>query len=219
MSSRQSDGGPTRRGPGRPRSGTQIDRRAIGEVALAILREEGVGGLTISAVAQRLGVRSQSLYHHVRSLAEVVDAARAILVSAIDLSTLDPDREFLAGVQEYAAEYFRAFLPVSRTIWLFFQHPIRDPGTLAMYERFLVRAVAAGLDEDVALTLMLDIEYAVLLVVYEHESLKEILPDDALAEAGAPTLRAALARMSPDTLEGSRRRLAARVRDLVEHAG
>lgn len=218
MTRREPTEGTARRGPGRPRAGDALDRRAIGEAAISILREEGIPALTISAVAQRLGVRSQSLYHHVRSVSDVVDAARSVIVSSIDLTALTSEKDFLAGVQEFARGYFQAFLPLSRSIWLFFQHPIRDGGTIAMYESFMVRAVAAGLDEDVALTLLLDIEYAVLLVVYEHDSLKRVLPEDALAAEGATTLRSALARIAPDTLEGSRQRLAARVRELVEHA-
>jgi TetR/AcrR family transcriptional regulator, tetracycline repressor protein len=46
---------------------------AIVEAALTVIAERGVAGLTMSALAERLGVRSPSLYHHVRDKAELLD--------------------------------------------------------------------------------------------------------------------------------------------------
>jgi AcrR family transcriptional regulator len=46
---------------------------AIAEAALAVIRSGGVDGLTMRAVADRLGVRAPSLYHHVRNKSELLD--------------------------------------------------------------------------------------------------------------------------------------------------
>lgn len=43
-----------------------ISVAAIVETALVVVAQRGVTGLTMAAVAERLGVRSPSLYHHVR---------------------------------------------------------------------------------------------------------------------------------------------------------
>lgn len=209
----------TRRPAGRPRGGQpSVDRQSIGVAACEILRDEGASALTISRVAQKLEVRSQSLYHHVRSLSEIVDAARAVSIAQIDLSSLDADQGFEAGVEAFALSYLEAFIPLSRASWMFFQHPIHDHRTIEMYERFMQRALAEGLSSERSLTLMLDVEYAVFLVVFEHESLKSILPPEALAAAGATALQDALNQMPSDTPLGTRNRLIERIRELLVHA-
>lgn len=204
---------------GRPRADQpSVDTHSIGTAACAILRDQGPSSLTISRVAQVLEVRSQSLYHHVHNLSEVVDAARSVTIAQVDLNSLTHDRPFGEGVEAFATSYFEAILPLSRAGWLFFQHPIHDPVTIHMYETFMRRALAAGLSSSRALTLMLDVEYAVFLVVFERESLKSILPVDVLADAGATALGDALQNMPSDTATGSHDRLTNRVRELVSNA-
>ncbi|WP_165949297.1 TetR/AcrR family transcriptional regulator [Kribbella turkmenica] len=46
---------------------------AIADAALAIIRTDGVAGLTMRAVAERLQVRAPSLYHHVHNKDELLD--------------------------------------------------------------------------------------------------------------------------------------------------
>lgn len=50
-----------------------ISVTAIVEAALAVVAERGVAGLTMAAVAARLGVRSPSLYHHVRDKSALLE--------------------------------------------------------------------------------------------------------------------------------------------------
>lgn len=219
MSTTVADSREPKRSPGRPRTGQpSVTRDAIGTATANLLRAQGPSVLTMSRVAKELGVRSQSLYHHVRSLDDLIDAARGVTVRRIDLAPLENTVPFREGVQQFALEYLRAFLPFTQSIWTFFQYPIADPATVTMYETFMRRAIAAGLPEDRALTLMLDVEYAACLTVFEHAYLKDILPLDDLERLDAPTLRSALAQISPDTWEGSSRRLAERVGELVDTA-
>jgi AcrR family transcriptional regulator len=46
---------------------------AIADAALAIIRAVGVDGLTMRGVAERLGVRAPTLYHHVHNKADLLD--------------------------------------------------------------------------------------------------------------------------------------------------
>ncbi|MFF1821126.1 TetR/AcrR family transcriptional regulator [Kribbella sp. NPDC058245] len=46
---------------------------AITDAALAIIRAVGVDGLTMRGVAERLGVRAPTLYHHVHNKADLLD--------------------------------------------------------------------------------------------------------------------------------------------------
>ncbi|WP_272949705.1 TetR/AcrR family transcriptional regulator [Kribbella antibiotica] len=46
---------------------------AIADAALSVIRAVGVDGLTMRGVAERLGVRAPSLYHHMRNKADLLD--------------------------------------------------------------------------------------------------------------------------------------------------
>jgi TetR/AcrR family transcriptional regulator, tetracycline repressor protein len=63
---------------------------AIVTAALALIGERGVTGLTMSGVAERLGIRSPSLYYHVRDKAAL-----------LDLVALDAFGEFAADWEAY----------------------------------------------------------------------------------------------------------------------
>lgn len=59
---------------------------AIADAALAVIRSDGVDGLTMRAVAERLHVRAPSLYHHVRNKSELLDL---VVRNAFDQFTAD----------------------------------------------------------------------------------------------------------------------------------
>ncbi|WP_238174778.1 TetR/AcrR family transcriptional regulator [Kribbella kalugense] len=46
---------------------------AIADAALTVIRADGVDGLTMRAVAERLRVRAPSLYHHVHNKSDLLD--------------------------------------------------------------------------------------------------------------------------------------------------
>lgn len=54
----------------RPR---QIDRASILQVSLEVADERGIDGLTMQAVAQKLGVTPMALYRHVANKADLLD--------------------------------------------------------------------------------------------------------------------------------------------------
>src|SRR4029077_13701363 len=68
--------GAPRRAAGRPRS-AEVDR-AIGEAALALLVEEGGGGMSVEGVANRAGVGKAAIYRRGSPKAEIIiDALRS----------------------------------------------------------------------------------------------------------------------------------------------
>lgn len=58
----------------------RTDRAAIVSAAIALLDEHGLDGVSLRAIAARLGIRQPGLYHHFRSKLQLLDAvAEAIL--------------------------------------------------------------------------------------------------------------------------------------------
>ncbi|MFC9691501.1 TetR/AcrR family transcriptional regulator [Kribbella sp. NPDC056951] len=86
---------------------------AIADAALAVIRAVGVDGLTMRGVAERLGVRAPTLYHHVRNKAELLDLVARNAFDEFasdetayeDLRTID---EWIALTRSGSLE-FRAF--------------------------------------------------------------------------------------------------------------
>lgn len=62
----------TRRDPS-SHAAAGISVSAIADAALAVIRRDGVDGLTMRSVAERLKVRAPSLYHHVHNKDELLD--------------------------------------------------------------------------------------------------------------------------------------------------
>ncbi|WP_406052924.1 TetR/AcrR family transcriptional regulator [Kribbella sp. NBC_00889] len=62
----------TRRDPS-SHAAAGISVTAIADAALAVIRGDGVDGLTMRSVAERLNVRAPSLYHHVHNKDELLD--------------------------------------------------------------------------------------------------------------------------------------------------
>jgi TetR/AcrR family transcriptional regulator, tetracycline repressor protein len=52
----------------------RTDRRAIVSAAIEVLGEHGLDGVSLRAIAARLGIRQPGLYHHFASKAELLDA-------------------------------------------------------------------------------------------------------------------------------------------------
>jgi TetR/AcrR family transcriptional regulator, tetracycline repressor protein len=69
----------------------RIDRRQIAEAALALLDEQGVSGLTMRALAQRLGVQAPSLYNHVAGKAELQQLVTDTVWSSVLASIREGD--------------------------------------------------------------------------------------------------------------------------------
>src|SRR4029453_3440012 len=87
------------RPPGRPVE--ERPRQAAIEATLELIAENGIGGLTTNAVAERAGMRKAAMYRRWRSKQELVVDAVAALVSEIAVpdtgSTHDDLRALMRG--------------------------------------------------------------------------------------------------------------------------
>ncbi|MDI2098115.1 TetR/AcrR family transcriptional regulator [Ruicaihuangia caeni] len=180
------------RRPGRPQRGTRtIDREMIGEATVRVLSTLGAGELSMSKIAAELGVRSQSLYHHVSTLSDAVNAARSVLCAAVDLRVFETD-DWHESVVRFADTYYLAFSPLRQASSVFFLHRITDPTTLRVYESFLARAERAGLTGAPALQLLLDVEHSVFSLIFEQTSWSTLFSSEAIEQGDFPRLEASL---------------------------
>ncbi|EFC85746.1 TetR/AcrR family transcriptional regulator [Parafrankia sp. EUN1f] len=96
-----------RRSPGQ-RAG--LTRDAVLAEARAVMADDGVQGLTMRALAERLGVRPNALYSHVTSKAELLDAVLddvlgEVATPAGDGSPRHEVRRLMASVHDVVREH------------------------------------------------------------------------------------------------------------------
>ncbi|WP_236243499.1 TetR/AcrR family transcriptional regulator [Streptomyces sp. CC228A] len=127
---------------GRP-SRALLSREIIARAALELLREEGPEALRMRALADRLGVRGASLYHHVASKEDLLDAASELINEEIDLAPLD-DPDWRAGIAAYARGYRRVYVRHWNVIPLVARRRVEADRALRGYDRLLAALVRAG---------------------------------------------------------------------------
>jgi AcrR family transcriptional regulator len=162
----------------------RLSRRRIAEEALALIDEEGVGAASMRAIGKRLGVEAMSLYKHVGTRDDLLDAVVDLVVAELDA---DPEvlrtaehgwRDYLErlarGVRRYALAHPHAFPVVatrpSEAPWI--NPPLRS---LAWIESVLEALEGEGFDDDE--------------VVFAYRSFNSFLLGHLLMETGARTLR------------------------------
>lgn len=138
----------------------RLSAQRIADAALALVDESGVSAATMRAVAERLGVEAMSLYRHVQSRDEMLDA---MVNQVVDELGDDPEvqrdptdgwRPYMAGmargVRRYARRHPHAFpLVATRPAdapWI--NPPLRS---VRWVETFLAGLLADGFTDDQAL--------------------------------------------------------------------
>jgi AcrR family transcriptional regulator len=143
------------------RSDLVLTREAIARTALAILDEEGAPGFTVRRLAARLGVQSPSLYNHVTSKKQILDAVTEIIGEEIDTDCLD-DPDWRRGITAFAHSYRRAFRAHPQALALIAREAVETDPALRAYDAALGALLRAGWLPDQALRLLASIEYLVL---------------------------------------------------------
>lgn len=143
------------------RSDLALSREGIARAALAIFDEDGAAAVTLRNIAARLGVRSPSLYNHVTSKDDILDAVTELIDREIDHSPLaDPDlRRGLAG---FARSYRTAFRRHPEALTVIARRAIETDVALSTYDTVLDLLQRAGWSPAAALEVMAALEYIVL---------------------------------------------------------
>jgi TetR/AcrR family tetracycline transcriptional repressor len=114
--------------------------------ALELLDEEGLEGLTMRTLAERLGVRAASLYWYIRDK----DQLLALLAEAIlaEVPEPAPDRPWRVQLETFAADYRRVLHSHRDAARIVMQV---QPATPRLYERLVRPLLDAGFDGRAAL--------------------------------------------------------------------
>ncbi|MFF8606704.1 TetR/AcrR family transcriptional regulator C-terminal domain-containing protein [Streptomyces sp. NPDC015346] len=145
---------------GRP-SHVLLSREIIARAALELLREQGPEALRMRTLAQRLGVRGASLYHHVASKDDLLDAASELINEEIDLSPLG-DPQWREGVAAYARGYRQVYLRHWNVIPLVARRRVEADKALRGYDTLLATLTRAGCAPAKAAEVAAVIDYLVL---------------------------------------------------------
>lgn len=143
------------------RSDLVLSREVIARTALAILDEEGAAALTVRRLAGRLGVQSPSLYNHVRSKNEILDAVIELIDEEIDRDCLD-DPDWRRGMTTFARSYRRTFQAHPDALALIAREAVETEQALRVYDAALRALLRAGWPPERALQLLASIEYLAL---------------------------------------------------------
>ena len=68
-----------------------LTRERVLRAAMDLADAEGLGALTMRALAERLGVKPMALYHHVANKEEILDGIVDVVFAEIELPTADGD--------------------------------------------------------------------------------------------------------------------------------
>jgi AcrR family transcriptional regulator len=136
----------------RRRGGTQplpLSRDEILAVALPLLARDGVDGLTLRAVAERIGISSPALYHYFSGRDDLLDRLCELVAAEVDV-TVDPSAAWddavvavLTSMQRTFAQYPGVGVRVLGT-----RRPSPAADRIASVVRDLL--LDGGLDDDTA---------------------------------------------------------------------
>jgi AcrR family transcriptional regulator len=163
-----------------------LSRERVLRGAVAVADRAGLGALTMRSLAQELGVKPMSLYHHVANKDEILDGIVDLVFSEIDLPS--PGGDWRSEVRRRAVSARRALRCHPWAIGLMESRTSPGPATLRQHDAMLGTLRGAGF--SVAMTAH---AYALLdAYVYGFALQEASLPfdgPDTVAEVAEPMMR------------------------------
>ncbi|MQA07766.1 MAG: TetR family transcriptional regulator [Pseudonocardiaceae bacterium] len=174
---------PVREGP---QERTPLSRERVLRGAVAIADAGGIGSLTIRSLAQELGVKPMSVYHHVANKDEILDGIVDLVFSEIELPSADGD--WRSEIRRRATSARRVLRCHPWAIGLMESRTTPGPETLRHHEAILGALRAAGFSVEMSAH-----TYALLdSYVYGFALQEATLPFDGnttVAEVTEPMMR------------------------------
>jgi TetR/AcrR family transcriptional regulator, tetracycline repressor protein len=146
------------------RAAVSLRVRAL-EEALRIADAEGLDALSIRRLADALGVKGASLYHHFKDKDEILDGVAAIALSELR-PPADESLDWIDWLLQVARSYRQALLAHPNLLPLVLGRHNRRAGS-AVYDYAAMKLTAAGIPPAYQLTLINSLEaYATGAVLY-----------------------------------------------------
>lgn len=125
-----------------------LTKAAIVAEALALLDEVGIDGVTVRALATRLGVRAPALYWHVRNKQELLDEMGTEIQRRVQAAITDQTAgaDWLHGLAGYARALRAEYLAHRDGARTFAGTRLTDPEVLRAQEPWMRTWTQAGLD-------------------------------------------------------------------------
>ncbi len=136
-----------KRRAGRPPSAV-LGPAQITKAALKLIEQDGYKGLTMSALARRLGVAPSALYNHVASKADVLLLVEDHLMAGVDVSGFGAE-PWDQAVRRWAWSYRNVFARHTPLINVIAVLPVTNaPQTVTMYEAVTAGFLDAGWPQE-----------------------------------------------------------------------
>ncbi|WP_308798443.1 TetR/AcrR family transcriptional regulator C-terminal domain-containing protein [Agromyces silvae] len=175
----------------------RLTRERLVTVALELVDDEGGEALSMRSLSARVDRQVSSLYNHVTSRDDLIEALRERVVAGIDTSAF-AEQEWDAALAAWARSYLTAFAAHPNVIRLLTNTPIRDASTFDMYERVVAALLAAGWPVADAVAVMRAVEALVL-----GSALDIVAPADLLDQASVPPGHPAMHTALDPALDGA----------------
>jgi AcrR family transcriptional regulator len=141
---------PPWRTPARPRPARRsLHQDQIVEVALRIVRAEGIDSVSMRRIAQELGTGPSSLYAHVANKDELLELMIARISADIRVEPPDP-RRWKEQVKTYARTAYQAFAAHNDLARAALARIPLDPESLRVSEAMLAAMLAGGVPPQIA---------------------------------------------------------------------
>jgi AcrR family transcriptional regulator len=118
-----------------PKERTPLSRERVLRGAVTIADETGIGSLTIRSLANHLGVKPMSLYHHVANKDEILDGIVDLVFSQIELPSLESS--WRTELYQWAHSARRVLTRNSWAIALLESRATPGPATLRHHDRLI----------------------------------------------------------------------------------
>ncbi|WP_306368326.1 TetR/AcrR family transcriptional regulator [Nocardiopsis sp. CC223A] len=184
-------------GRGRPKR-PQLSRERVVTAAIALADDKGEAGVTMRAVAGRLGVEAMSLYNHVANREALLDGMVDAVFAEIDLP--DPAADWRSAVRDRAASARAALRRHPWAVGLLDSRTDPGPATLRHHDTVLGILRSQGFSVTLAMRAVSVIDSYVYGFVMQELSLP-FTDREGLAEVAGGILDGPLGRAHPHLAE------------------
>lgn len=125
-----------------------LSREWVLRAAILLADEEGVASLTMRKLAEKLGVKAMSLYHHIANKDEVLDGMVDVVFSEIELPSGAPD--WKTAMRQRATSARKALLRHPWAIGLMDSRTNPGPATLKHHDAVIGSLREAGFSIELA---------------------------------------------------------------------